>query len=133
VYLTEVFLLPVEDGSDDRMTPEARVREAIWRERARLQASPMVSDPSLDALAREAAREMLRDGEPEGERLGAHALRLGRKLAAVDAFVATKPSDAARSKNLPDRRFRRVGVGVAIGDSARYGNGLLWIAVVYTD
>ncbi len=133
VYLTEVFLLPVEDGSDDRMTPEARVREAIWRERARLQASPMVSDPSLDGLARDAAREMLRDGEPEGERLGARALRLGRKLAAVDAFVATKPSDATRSKNLPDRRFHRVGVGVAIGDSARYGNGLLWIAVVYTD
>lgn len=133
VYLTEVFLLPVEDGAGDRMTPEARVREAIWRERERLRASPMVSDPSLDALAREAAREMLRHGEPKGERLGERALRLGRKLAAVDAFVATKPSDATRSKNLADLRFRRVGVGVAIGDSARYGNGLLWIAVVYTD
>ena len=93
----------------------------------------MVSDPSLDALAREAAREMLREGEPKGERLGERALRLGRKIAAVDAFVAAKASDATRSKNLPDRRFGRVGVGVAIGDSARYGAGLLWIAVVYTD
>ncbi len=133
VYLTEIFLEPVEDGSDDRMTPATRVREAIWRERARLQAPPMTSDPMLDDLARTAAREMLRDGEPGGERLGESALRLGRKLAAVDAFVATKPSDAARSRNLADRRFRRVGVGIAIGDSPHYGVGLLWIAVVYTD
>ena len=133
VYLTEVFLEPVEDGSDDRMTPEARVREAIWRERSRLKVPPMLSDPALDQFAREAAREMLGRGEPRGDRLGERALSLGRKLAAVDAFIATKPSDATRSKNLPDRRFHRVGVGVAVGDSPKYGAGLLWIAVVYTD
>ncbi len=133
VYLTEVFLEPVEDGSDDRMTPDARVREAIWRERARLQAPSVIADPALDEIAREGAREMLGRGDPRADRLSERALLLGRKVAAVDAFVATKPSDATRSKNLQDRRFHRVGVGVAIGDSARYGTGLLWIAVVYTD
>jgi uncharacterized protein YkwD len=134
VYLTEIFLEPVDDGADDSMTPEARVREALWRERARLQAPPMISDAALDELARNEARAMLRRGDPRGDRLGASALALGRTIAAVDAFVATRPSEATRSKNLPDRRFRRVGVGVAIGDGGgRYGAGLLWIAVVYTN
>jgi hypothetical protein len=32
-----------------------------------------------------------------------------------------------------DGRFRRVGVGVAVGDSARFGVGRLFIAVVFTD
>lgn len=132
VYLTEVFVEPVEDGAGDRMTPEARVREAMWSERARVRAEPLLSDPALDELARAGAREMLARGEPRGEGLAERALAIGRKIAAVDAFVATKASDATRSKNLPDRRFRRVGVGVAIGDS-HYGAGLLWIAVVYTD
>ncbi len=133
VYLTEIFVQPVEDGSEDRMTPEARVREAIWRERARLRAPPLLSDAALDALARDAAREMLRDGEPSAEHAGERALRLGRRLAAADAFVAAKAADATRSRNLPDARFKRVGVGVAIGDSRRYGTGLLWIAVIYSD
>ncbi len=133
VYLTEVFLEPVEDGSQDRMTPEARVREAMWTERARLRGPPLVSDPALDELARAEARDMLGREDPRGDRLAERALALGRKIAAADAFVASKPSDAARSQNLPDPRFRRVGVGVAVGDSRRYGAGLLWIAVVYTD
>jgi uncharacterized protein YkwD len=133
VYVTEVFLEPVQDGSDDRMTVEARVREAMWAERDRLRAPPLLSDPALDELARAAAREMLRRGEPGDERLPDRALAIGRKLAAVDAFVATKPTDAIRSQNLPDPRFRRVGVGVAIGDSKRYGAGLLWIVVLYTN
>lgn len=132
-YLTEVFVKPVEDGAEDRLTPEARVREALWQERRRAGAPPLLSDPALDALARDAARDMLRAGEPSGSGLGERALGVGRKLAAVDAFVATKPSDAVRSKNLSDPRLRRVGIGVAVGDSARYGAGLLWIAVVYTD
>jgi uncharacterized protein YkwD len=133
VYLTELFLAPVADGSADRMTPEARVREALWRERERAGGPPLASDPALDALARTAAREMLRSGEPGAGHLGDEALGLGRKMSAVDAFVASSPADAVRSRNLPDRRLRRVGVGVTVGDSARYGAGLLWIAVVYTD
>jgi hypothetical protein len=51
----------------------------------------------------------------------------------VDVFVASGPEEAARSANVRNARFRRVGVGVALGDSARFGAGRLWIAVVYTD
>ena len=133
VYLTELFVEPVQDGSGDRLTPEARVREALWRERARLGAPPLQADPVLDALAREAARDMLREREPAAHRLAEQALRERRKLAAADAFVASRAADATRSKNLADHSFRRVGVGVTVGDDPRLGSGLLWIAVIYTD
>jgi hypothetical protein len=76
---------------------------------------------------------MLRSDEPAPGALADEALALGRKSAGADAFVVASPDDAAHSTNLPDARFRRVGVGVAIGDSPRFGSGLLWIAVVYTD
>jgi uncharacterized protein YkwD len=133
VYLTEVFLAPVEDGSDDRLTPEARVREAIWRERVRASAPALASDPRLDELARAAARKMAGRGEPNPGDLASRALALGRNVAAADAFIAARAGEAARSKNLPDRRFARAGVGVATGESGRYGAGMLFIAVVYTD
>lgn len=133
VYLTEIFLAPVEDGTDDRLSPEARVREALWRERARLGGAALASDPRLDELARESARTMARRGEPAPGDLADRALALGRKVAAVDAFLGARADGAARSKNLGDRRFGRTGVGVAVGESGRYGAGLLYIAVVYTD
>ena len=133
VYLTELFVRPVEDGAEDTMTPEARVREALWLERARGGAPALLSDARLDALARDAAREMALRGEPAPGDAGARALALGRKIAAVDAFLGARAADAARSRNLADRRFGRVGVGVAVGDSTRHGRGMLFIAVVYTD
>jgi uncharacterized protein YkwD len=133
VYLTELFVEPPDDGLESRLTPDARVREALWRERARLGLRPLTADAALDALAREAAAGMrAADGtEPEG--LEDRALALRRALAAVDVFVATAPGEAVRSANLRDRRFGRVGVGVAAGDSRRFGRGRIWIAVIYTD
>jgi hypothetical protein len=133
VYLTELLVEPVDDSSDSRLRPEERVRVALWKERERLRAPALLADPLLDALAAQAARDMLRAGALAQGDHASRALALGRKIAAVDAFVAAGPGEAARSTNLPSPRFRRVGVGVAIGDSPTYGAGLLWIAVVYTD
>jgi uncharacterized protein YkwD len=133
VYLTQILVAPVEDGAGDRLTPEARVREALWRERARLGAPPLLSDAALDAVAREAARAMLGRGEPGAAEAPSRALALGRRRAAADALVAPRAGDAARSGNLADPRFRRVGVGVVVGDGPRYGTGLLWVVVLYTD
>lgn len=133
VYLTEVFLAPQDDGADSRLTPDARVREALWGERARLGLAPLTSDAALDQLARDAAREMQRRDGSDVEGLGERALALRRGIAAADVFIASAPTEAVRSTNLRDPRFRRVGVGVTIGDSRRYGARRLWIAVVYTD
>ncbi len=132
VYLTEILVQPPDDGRESALTPEALVRQALWRERARLGRTPLTADAALDALAREAAAAMRGADAPEAGDLGARALA-GRGLAAVDVFVASAPAEALRSRNLPDPRFRRVGVGVATGDSRRYGARRLWIAVVYTD
>jgi uncharacterized protein YkwD len=133
VYLTEIFLAPIDDGADSALSTDGRIREALWSERARRGRTPLTADGRLDALAEEAARAMRDRGEPGADGLGERALALGRKLSAVDAFVASAPAEAARSANVGDPRFHRVGVGVATGDSARFGAGRLFIAVVYTD
>ena len=65
VYLTELFMRPVEDGTEDTVMPEGRVREALWRERARGGAPALISD----ARARRAgSRHRARDG-PAGRAL----------------------------------------------------------------
>src|SRR6266540_3270629 len=133
VYLTETFVEPPDDGAESRLTPDARIREALWRERARAGLRPLTSDPALDALARDAAEAMRARDETDADGLGDRALALRRSIAAVDVFVASAPDEAVRSSNLRDHRFARVGVGVASGGSRRFGKGRLWIAVVYTD
>jgi uncharacterized protein YkwD len=133
VYLTQILVAPVEDGSDDRLSPEARVREALWRARARAGATPLAADAALDAIARDAARDMQRRGEPSAADAPARALALRRTRAAADAFVAARAADATRSSNIADARWRRAGVGVVVGDSPRYGAGMLWIVVLYSD
>ncbi len=133
VYLTELFTAVAGDPGQDPLTPEARVREVLWRERARLGAPPLAADPRLDELARASVREMLQRGEPDPRDVPQRALATGRRTAAADAFVTAKPADAARSRNLADRSFNRVGVSVAIGREGRDGAGLLWIVVIYTD
>jgi uncharacterized protein YkwD len=134
VYLTELFTAVAGDPGQDPLTPEARVREAIWRERARLGAPPLTADPRLDELARNAVKEMIRRGDPDPGSLPDRVLSTGHKFAAADAFITGRPAEAARSRNVGDRRFNRVGVSVGIGDDARrFGGGLLWIAVIYAD
>lgn len=136
LYLTEVFVEPPDDGAESRLTPEARVREAVWRERARGGQPPLTADPALDALAREQAIALrARDASAPVTDAGEQALAIdrGRRLAAVDVFVASSPDEATRSANVADARLRRVGVGIATGDSPRFGAGRFWIVVVYTD
>jgi len=133
VWLTEILVQRPDDSSDSRLRPEERVRQALWMERARLARPPLLADPRLDDLARRAAHEMQRRGEVGAGDGASEALALPRQVAAADAFVAAAPGEAARSRHLADGRLRRVGVGVTVGDSPRFGAGLLWIVVIYTD
>jgi uncharacterized protein YkwD len=133
IYLTEIFLEPAAGVEDTALTPEGRVKEAIWRARAAARRDPLLADARLDELARGAAAAMLARGQPEATGLRERALALGRGIGAVDTFVASVPSEAERSKNVGDARFKRVGVGVAVGSTPRFGPNRWWIAVVYTD
>jgi uncharacterized protein YkwD len=140
-YLTQILIQPPDDGDWSGLSPEGRAKEAIAAVRARSGLAPLAFEAGLDALARDAAREMLRRGEPDPGDLAGRALARrpaargqgGTEVAAADAFVAVSPADASRSPNVADARYRRAGVGVARGDSLRFGPGLYWIAVVYTD
>ena len=133
VYLTEIFVEPPEETLAGPLNPEARVRAALWSERARLGLPPLTADAALDQLAREGADEFRRRDAEEVPDLAPRALALRRALAAADAFVASGPGEATRSRNLRDARFRRVGVGVIEATSRRFGFGRLFIAVIYTD
>jgi uncharacterized protein YkwD len=133
VYLTEILIEPALAGEPDRLTPDARVRELLWKERARRGLPPLTNDLALEGLARAAAATMRADESGETGGLAEAALRLGREIAAADAFIASGASEALRSRNLPDPRFKRVGVGVVQGDSRRFGPGRLFIAVVYSN
>jgi uncharacterized protein YkwD len=133
VYLTEIFIEPADSWRAGAEAPDVRVREALWRERARRAAPPLAGDAALDALARRAAESMRTRDATDAGGVERRALAAGRKLAAVDVFVASAPDEATRSANLGDPRFRRVGVGVVEGDSPRFGAQRLWIAVLYTD
>jgi uncharacterized protein YkwD len=134
VYLTEIFVEgPDDEARSTYLTPAERVRQALWSERSRAGAPPLTADARLDALAEDAAQAMRAADQAEEGDLAARALSSGRTLAAVDVYVASAPSEAALSRNVGDARFKRVGVGIASGDSARYGAGRTWIAVVYTD
>lgn len=133
VYLTTLLVEPLAAAEADRLTPDARVREALWQERARRALPPLTNDLQLEALAQAAAAKLRAEDGGETSELAEAALRMGRGLAAADAFIAGAPAEALRSRNLSDRRFRRVGVGVVTGDSRRFGPGRLYIAVVYSD
>jgi uncharacterized protein YkwD len=132
-FLTEIFVQPaaVDEGP---LTLDARVREAIWRERARRGLPPLTADPFLDAIAREGAAALRdSDADPRASPALASAALARRQLAADDVYVAAAPEEAVRSANLPDPRYRRVGVGVVQAASRRFGPGRLFIAVVYSD
>ncbi len=133
VYLTELMVEPVQGEGGGGPAPEAGVRAALEEARARAGSPPLIRDPVLDGLARGAVADMLREDDPTPGDLASRALDAGRSVAAADAFVAARPAAVTRSHNVTDPRFHRFGVAVAVGDSARLGDGLLWIAVVYTD
>jgi uncharacterized protein YkwD len=133
VYLTTILVEPPAAEGPDRLTPDARVREVLWSERARRKLPPLTNDLRLEGLARVAAAELRAQDGGDTAGLTEEALGLGRELAAADAFIASAPAEALRSRNVTDPRFRRVGVGVVVGDSRRFGPGRLYIAVVYSD
>jgi uncharacterized protein YkwD len=133
VYLTEILVEPAQGEGDSQLTFDEQVREALWAERARLHLPPLTADAALDELARTLAVDLERRDARELEGTPEKALSLHRSLAATDAFVASAPADATRSRNLSDPRFKRVGVGVVKGASRRFGAGRFFMAVVYTD
>ncbi|MGV3620126.1 MAG: CAP domain-containing protein [Archangium sp.] len=132
--LVELLANPLEDEKD----PLGSLYASIADERKRRKLPPMTVNPVLEALAQEHARTALKKDTPKAQLPGVRplhdrAFEAVDELASisVDIFVADTAKLGGESKNLLNAANRVVGVGVAKGDSERYGNGRYWIVVLY--
>ena len=120
-------------GGESALTPDARVREALWRERARLRRPPLTADAALDALARDAAEPMRGADAPDPGDLGDAGARRPRRSPRWTCSWRARPRRRSARATCRTRgsggsawAWRRVTAGAT-------GRGRLWIAVIYTD
>ncbi len=132
--LVELFASPREDEKD----PLGAVYASIDAERDRRKLKRLTHSRALEQLAVAHAQAALKLDVPKAqlpgqtplqERAFEAATELGS--VAVDFFVADTPKVGAASKNLAEVKNTVVGVGVAKGDSEKYGKGRYWIVVIY--
>jgi uncharacterized protein YkwD len=122
----------------DSADPVRAAYDALSTERARRGLPRLVRSPVLEALAQQHARDALDAQIPRAALPGRKRLHdlvfesvEAAKTVSVDVFVAQSPRLIVESKNLLGPQGTMVGVGVARGDSAKYGNGRYWIVVIY--
>lgn len=130
LLLTEVFAQKPEALRD----AAGSVYTTINQTRMARRLAPLGRDPTLDAVAREHLKLMIKDGMPGGERDAEDAaLEANDQLqsVAVDLFVASVPDDALRSRNALSSGFNRVGIAAQVVSNRRYGPDRLWICVLY--
>lgn len=132
--LVELFANPLEDEKD----PLGSLYSSIADERKRRKLPPLKVSPVLEALAQEHARTALKKDLPKAQLPGVRplhdrAFEAMEDLASVsvDIFVADSARVGSDSKNLVNAANRVVGVGIAKGNSERYGDGRYWIVVLY--
>lgn len=132
--LVELFARPREEEQD----PPGAVYASIDVERDRRKLPKLKREKQLEQLATAHAKAALQRDLPRAALPGVPPLQerafeavpeLGS--VAVDLFVADTPKVGGASKNLAEARNRVVGVGVAKGDSEKYGKGRYWIVVIY--
>lgn len=132
--LVELFARPKEEEKN----PLAAIYASIDAERDRRKLPRLQRSRTLEQLATAHAAAALQQDLPRARLPGLAPLQdrafealpdLG--AVAVDLFVADTPKVGGESKNLGELKNRVVGVGVAKGDSARYGKGRYWIVVIY--
>ena len=133
--LVQVLATPVDDGGLD---PVGAAYQAIDEQRARKNLKPLKRHAVLEALAQEHARSCLArdvlsaelsDGHKLHERVF-EALTTSRE-ASIDLAIVESPTLVPASKNLADPRYSAMGLGLVRGDSAKFGNGKLWLVVIY--
>jgi uncharacterized protein YkwD len=133
--LVEVLASPIGDGGPD---PVGAAYHAIDELRARKNLKPLKRHPVLEALAQEHARrcvsrDLLSAAMPDGSKLHDRVFETmtSSREASIDLAIVEAPSLVPASKNLSDARYSVMGLGLARGDSAKYGNDKTWIVVIY--
>jgi uncharacterized protein YkwD len=135
--LVQVLAAPLGDDGQDPLETAYR---ALGELRTAKGLPALTRHPALEALALEHARRCLSRDVLSSE------LEAGRKLhervfevvtdakeASVDLAIVETATAMPGSKNLADLRYSRVGVGLARGDSARYGADKLWVVIIYAN
>jgi uncharacterized protein YkwD len=135
--LVQVLAAPSDDGGEEPL--EAAYR-ALAHQRAKKGLPALTRHPVLEALALEHARLCVSRDKLSAE------LQPGRKLhekvfeivtdakeASVDLAIVDSPGAMPSSRNLGDARYSRVGLGLVRGDSQTYGDGKLWVVIVYAN
>lgn len=133
--LVQVLASAIDDGGPD---PIGAAYQVIDEQRARKNLKPLKRHPVLEALAQEHARRCLSRDVLSAELDDGHKLHervfetmTDAREASIDLAIVESPTLLPASKNLADSRFSTMGLGLARGDSAKYGNGKLWLVVIY--
>jgi uncharacterized protein YkwD len=130
VYLTEVLASPIVGAKD----PVAAVAKELEKDRAQAGLPALQRDAMLDYLAGHEVRAaaMSDDSHPRRE-LMTSVMKEEPDLESVvsEVYVASSPGEIARSKNIAEPRWTRLGVGAIYASSKRYGPGRLWVVLVY--
>ncbi len=133
VLLTQIFVEPLQETGDPLADAYA-VLDAGRRDRG---LSSLRRVAELERLAADHARRALRAEEPRADLPGSNLHeRVFEALsevkgASIDFFVADSPSLVQVTKATGAKENALVGVGMARGDSKRYGAGKYWIVVIY--
>lgn len=134
LLLVEVLATPTPAS---KLGPVEAAYEALAAGRRAKNLPPVTRDVSLEALAQTWASRALQADTPrstlDGERLHdrVFASREDLTTATVDFFVADAPGAVKDSKNAADPQHQLVGIGLVQGDSAKFGAGRYWVAVIY--
>jgi uncharacterized protein YkwD len=131
VYLTEVLAAPVVGSAD----PVGEVARMLVAARKKKGLPPLRRDATLDSLAGDEVRSAARKDGPiqlHGDLPGRAAQRdPGLERVAAEILVLGAPDEAARSKNLAEPHWKRLGVGAIYASSKTYGPGRLWVVLLY--
>jgi uncharacterized protein YkwD len=139
VVLTQVFAEPLAAAAPGATggDPLAEAYGLLGRRREAYRLPALRRSEALERIARDHAARAAAAGEPSAELPGSvlheRAFEAVPELArvTVDLFVAESATALPDSANLVDPRNRVVGLGVARGDSARFGPGRAWVVIVY--
>ncbi|MEW6431944.1 MAG: CAP domain-containing protein [Myxococcota bacterium] len=135
--LVEVLASPLV-ADEVEADPLKALYAEIAAQRRRRGLKPLEVSAALEGLAQGHARAALAAELPKAQLPGqpslhqrAFALLDDARAVSVDLYVSQTPELGAESKNLAAPGNTRVGVGLARGDSQKYGDGRYWIVVIY--
>ncbi|MCA2982017.1 MAG: CAP domain-containing protein [Myxococcaceae bacterium] len=135
--LVEVLANP---GAEDDRSPLDTAYRTLAAHRSKKGLPSLERHAALEALAQEHARRCLERDSLSSELSPGRTLHervfevvTDAREVSVDVAIIGAASALPSLRNVGDRRFSRVGLGLVRGDSRTYGADKLWVVVVYAN